>query len=323
MASLPPRRSADVHHARPTAHDRVVGASPVVVADRLTKRFGEHLAVDSLSFAVHRGVVTGFLGPNGSGKTTTIRMILGLTRPTEGTATVRGRPFAELSDPGRQVGIALDGAGAHPRRTGRNHLRILTVERRLDPSRIHEVLAAVELTDAADRRVGEYSLGMRQRLDLAAALLGEPAVLILDEPANGLDPPGIRWLRTFLKSYAVAGGTVLVSSHQLAEMSLLADDVIVINRGRLLTQTTVGDLTCGQTVKVSSPQARALCRTVSEAGGVATLLDETTLQVSDLDPADIGAIAFEIGAVLHELTPQKAALEDVFLELTEEAGEHP
>lgn len=314
--------SAAPEHARLASHDHV-RSSPVVVVESLTKRFGQHLAVDGLSFEVQRGVVTGFLGANGSGKTTTIRMILGLTRPTAGTATVRGRPFAGLSDPGKQVGIALDGAGAHPRRTGRNHLRILAAERSVDPNRIDEVLAAVELTDAADRKAGEYSLGMRQRLDLAAALLGEPAVLILDEPANGLDPAGIRWLRAFLKSYAVAGGTVFVSSHQLAEMSLLADDVIVINRGRLVTQTTVGDLTADHTVKVKSPQAGAISRAVTDAGAVATYLDETTLQIRDLAPAGIGEIASKIGAVLHELTPQRAALEDVFLELTNETGDRP
>jgi ABC-2 type transport system ATP-binding protein len=317
------------HRAQPArAVDQVssippetVRPSPVVVADRLTKRFGHHVAVDSLSFEVHRGVVTGFLGPNGSGKTTTIRMILGLARPTAGIATVRGRPFAELPDAGRQVGIVIDGAAAHPRRTGRNHLRILAAERGVDPSRIDEVLAAVELTDAADRKAGEYSLGMRQRLDLAAALLGEPALLILDEPANGLDPAGIRWLRDFLKSYAVAGGTVFVSSHQLTEMSLLADDVVVINRGRLVTQTSVGDLTASRAVKVSSPQAGAIARAVTEAGGVVRPLDNTSLQVSDLAPEDIGAIALRVGAVLHELTPHKAALEDVFLDLTTEGGQ--
>ena len=322
MASHRPRQSAATGQAGPLPQDRVP-SSPVVVADNLTKRFGDRLAVDGLSFEVRRGVVTGFLGPNGSGKTTTIRMILGLTRPTAGTATIRGRCLAELSDPGRQVGIVLDGAGAHPGRTGRSHLRIQAAERGVEASRIDEVLAAVELSEAADRKAGEYSVGMRQRLDLAAALLGEPALLILDEPANGLDPAGIRWLRAFLKTYAVAGGTVLVSSHQLAEMSLLADEVVVINRGRLVTQTTVGDLTADRTVKVRSPQARAISRAVAEAGGVATHVDETTLQVSDLTAADIGAIALRTGAVLHELTPHRTALEDVFLALTNDQGGRP
>jgi ABC-2 type transport system ATP-binding protein len=288
------------------------------VADRLTKKFGGHLAVDHLSFTVHRGVVTGFLGPNGSGKTTTIRMILQLARSTSGTATVYGRAFNELPDASRRVGVAIDGAAAHPRRTGRDHLRILAIERGVPSVRVAEVLAAVELTGAADKRVGEYSLGMRRRIDLAAALLAEPAVLILDEPANGLDPAGIRWLRDFLTAYAAAGGTVFVSSHQLAEMSLIADDVVVINRGRLVTQTAVTDLTANQTVKVTSPQVDALSRAVAEAGGVAHILDAMTLSVTELAPEDIGRLALEIGAVLHELTPHKTALEDVFLELTTE-----
>jgi ABC-2 type transport system ATP-binding protein len=292
--------------------------APVIVADRLTKRFGEHVAVDDLSFEVHRGVVTGFLGPNGSGKTTTIRMILQLARSTSGTATIGGRPFNELPDASRWVGIAIDGAAAHPRRTGRDHLRILAVERGVPSARVGEVLAAVELTGAADKKVGEYSLGMRRRMDLAGALLAEPAVLILDEPANGLDPAGIRWLRDFLKSYAAAGGTVFVSSHQLAEMSLIADDVVVINGGRLVTQTSVANLTANHSVKVRSPQVDALARAVTEAGGVTHRLDTTSLSVMELAPEHIGRLASEIGAVLHELTPLKTALEDVFLELTTE-----
>jgi ABC-2 type transport system ATP-binding protein len=291
--------------------------APWIVADNLTKRFGNHTAVDGLTFQVPRGVVTGFLGPNGSGKTTTMRMILGLVRPSAGTATVGGRPFAKLDAPGRQVGVVIDGAAAHPRRTGRDHLRILAAERGVDVGRIPQVLSAVELDDAADRKVGAYSLGMRQRLHLAAALLGEPAALLLDEPGNGLDPAGIRWLRDFLKSYAAAGGTVFVSSHQLDEMSRLADDVVVINRGRLVTQTSVGQLTTGRTVKVTSPQADAIACAVSRAGGVVRSVDGMTLHVSDIAPEDIGAIALRIGALLHELAPRNAALEDVFLELTD------
>jgi ABC-2 type transport system ATP-binding protein len=312
-------------HVHPSATERSSAArtkrersTPVIMADRLSKRFGEHLAVDDLSFEVHRGLVTGFLGPNGSGKTTTIRMILQLARPTSGVATIDGLPFNRLPDASRWVGIAIDGAAAHPRRTGRDHLRILAVERGVPSARVGEVLAAVELTDAADKLVGEYSLGMRRRIDLAAALLAEPAVLILDEPANGLDPAGIRWLRDFLKSYAAAGGTVLVSSHQLAEVSLIADEVIVINRGRLVTQTSVSDLTANHTVRVVSPQAKGLARAVTDAGGVVHRLDGISLSVMEMAPEDIGRLAFEVGAVLHELTPLRAALEDVFLELTTE-----
>lgn len=296
---------------------------PWIVADGLTKRFGRHVAVDGLSFQVPRGVVTGFLGPNGSGKTTTMRMILGLVRPSAGTATVGGRPFAELASPGRQVGVVIDGAAAHPRRTGRDHLRILAAERGVEVGRIRQVLDSVDLTEASERKVGEYSLGMRQRLHLAAALLGEPAALILDEPGNGLDPAGIRWLRDFLKSYAVAGGTVFVSSHQLDEISRLADDVVVINHGRLVTQTSVGQLTAGQTVKVTSPQANEIAVAVTQAGGVVRRVDGSaeTLLVTDLAPEAIGAICLRIGALLYELAPQRAALEDVFLELTDAEGD--
>lgn len=294
--------------------------SAVISARNLTKRFRGHVAVDDLTFDVRHGVVTGFLGPNGSGKTTTIRMILGLIEPTAGSATIAGKPFRALPHPARHVGIVIDGAAAHPRRTGHDHLRILAAERQVDPARIAESLTAVELTDAAHRKVGEYSLGMRQRLELAAALLGQPSLLILDEPANGLDPAGIRWLRDFLKSYAVKGGTVFVSSHQLGEMSLLADEVIVIHRGRLVTQTSVGALTAGQTVKVSSPDAAAIAIAATKAGGAVRSLDATTVQIGDLSAPEIGAMALELGAVLHELTPQSAALEDVFLDLTKEGN---
>ena len=249
-----------------------------------------------------------------------MRMILGLVRPSSGTATVGGRPLAELASPGQQVGVVIDGAAAHPRRTGRDHLRILAAERSVDAGRIPQVLSAVELTHASERKVGEYSLGMRQRLHLAAALLGDPAALLLDEPGNGLDPAGIRWLRHFLKAYASAGGTVFVSSHQLDEMSRLADDVVVIDHGRLVTQTSVDQLTAGRTVKVTSPQTDAIARAVSRAGGMVRSVDGMTLQVSDIAPEDVGAIALRIGALLHELTPQDAALEDVFLELTHDRG---
>lgn len=319
MAS-PAQRHPQVPAVISTSGHRT-GKSPLIVAEGLTKKYGDHVAVDALSFQVPEGMVTGFLGPNGSGKTTTLRMILGLVRPSAGTATVQGHRFVELPDPGRQVGIVLDGAAAHPRRTGRNHLRVLAAERGISSSRIGVVLEAVELAHDADRKAGEYSLGMRQRLDLAAALLGEPAVLMLDEPANGLDPAGIRWLRDFLKSYAVTGGTVFVSSHQLGEMSLLADEVVVINAGRLVAHKTVGDLTGGRVVKVTSPDAERLVRPITEAGGVLRSMDGHTLRVSDMAATHVGAIALDVGAVLHELTPQNAALEDVFLELTVGEGD--
>ena len=223
----------------------------------LTKRYGGITAVDDLTFAVREGSVTGFLGPNGAGKTTTLRMVLGLARPTAGTATVEGRRYVELDDPARTVGANLEVAGAHPGRSGRNHLRALAAMAGLPHSRVDEVLRLVELDDAADRRAGKYSLGMRQRLGLAATLLGDPRVLVLDEPANGLDPQGIRWLRDFLRGMAAEGRTVLVSSHVLAEVAQTVDDVVVIHRGRLVQQGPVQALTSAG-VLVRSPRSDEL-----------------------------------------------------------------
>ena len=214
----------------------------VVSALGLTKRFGALTAVDDLSFELQAGSVTGFLGPNGAGKTTTLRMLLGMARPTAGRALIFGRPFAELERPGTRVGAVLEAADLHPGRSGRDHLRVLAPVARVPMSRTEEVLALVELTRAADQRCEEYSLGMRQRLGLAAALLGEPDLLILDEPANGLDPEGVRWLRDFLRGFAAEGGTVLISSHHLAEIAQTVDRVVIINRGRLVVETPLREL---------------------------------------------------------------------------------
>ena len=216
---------------------------PILEARGLTKRFGDVAAVRDLSFAVEAGSVTGFLGPNGAGKTTTLRLFLGLAKPTSGEALVFGRRFADLDRPARRVGAVLEAADVHPGRTGRDHLRVLAAAARVSPGRIAEVLALVDLESAADRRVAGYSLGMRQRLALAAALLGAPELLILDEPSNGLDPEGIRWLRDFLSGFAGDGGTVLTSSHHLAEIAQTVDRVVVIDRGRLMAQCPLHDLT--------------------------------------------------------------------------------
>jgi ABC-2 type transport system ATP-binding protein len=215
----------------------------VVVVDRLSKRFGSVLAVDDLSFGLPAGSVTGFLGPNGAGKTTTLRMVLGLVRPTSGSALVLGRPYAELPSPARTVGAVLEAADFHPGRSGRDHLATLALAASLPLVRVDEVLGLVELTDAAPRAVRTYSLGMRQRLGLAAALLGDPELLILDEPANGLDPEGVHWLRTFLRDFAAAGRTVLVSSHVLAEVAQTVDRVVIIDKGRLVTIADLAELT--------------------------------------------------------------------------------
>jgi ABC-2 type transport system ATP-binding protein len=281
----------------------------------LTKRYGPVTAVDDLSFAVRDGAVTGFLGPNGAGKTTTLRMILALARPTAGHATVLGRPYAELEHPARTVGANLEVAGAHPGRNGRDHLRALAAMASLPRSRVDEVLRLVELDGAAGRRAGKYSLGMRQRLGLAATLLGDPAVLILDEPANGLDPQGIRWLRDFLRSMAAEGRTVLVSSHVLAEVAQTVDDVVVIHRGKLVDQGPVRRLTAGGHVLVRSPRTADL-RVALERAGLTVTADGDTLVVDADDPAAVGELAFEAGIPLHELTTRATSLEEAFLALT-------
>ncbi len=217
----------------------------VVTVNALTKRYGEVLAVDDLTFSLHPGTITGFLGPNGAGKTTTLRLLLGLAEPTAGQALVFGRRYRQLDDPGRRVGAVLESSDLHPGRSGRDHLRALALAAEIPPGRIEEVLALVELKAAANRRVKTYSLGMRQRLALAGALLGDPELLVLDEPANGLDPAGVHWLRRFLRRFAEQGGTVLVSSHMLAEAAQTVDHVVIIHRGRLVATGTLEELTEG------------------------------------------------------------------------------
>jgi len=245
---------------------------PVIEVRGLTKRFGQVLAVDQMSFAVERGTVTGFLGPNGAGKTTTLRMLLGLVRPDAGTATINGRPYRDLEEPLHQVGAVLEASSFHPGRTARNHLRVQAMVGQADPSRIDDVLELVELADAADRRVGGFSLGMRQRLGLATALLTDPDLLILDEPANGLDPEGVRWLRDLLRGLAAEGSTVLVSSHILAEVAHTVDSVVIVHRGHLVTQASLAELTAGGTadledvfLKLTSGSARKPDRHVRPA----------------------------------------------------------
>jgi len=288
----------------------------------LTKRYGAVTAVDDLTFSVRESAVTGFLGPNGAGKTTTLRMILALARPTAGSATVFGRPYAKLDEPARTVGANLEIAGAHPGRKGRDHLRALAAMARIPVSRVDEVLRLVELDDAADRRAGKYSMGMRQRLGLAATLLGDPQILILDEPANGLDPQGIRWLRDFLRGLAAEGRTVLVSSHVLAEVAQTVDDVVVIHRGKLVDQGPVGRLTAGGHVVVRSPRADEL-RAALEAAGLGVTVDADELVVDAEDPARVGDIAFEAGVPLHELTTRATSLEEAFLALTSDQPAEP
>jgi ABC-2 type transport system ATP-binding protein len=288
----------------------------VIDAHHLTKQYGAVRAVDDLSFSVRSGTVTGFLGPNGAGKTTTLRMVLGLARPTAGSATVNGRRYAELPEPARAVGANLEIAGAHPGRSGRNHLRALAAMAGLPRGRVDEVLRLVELDDAADRRAGTYSMGMRQRLGLAATLLGDPEVLVLDEPANGLDPQGIRWLREFLRGFAAEGRTVLVSSHVLAEVAQTVDEVLVIHRGRLVEQGTVARLTAGRAVVVRSPQRSELRAALERAGLQVGEEADGALVVDGAEAARVGDVAHAAGLALHELSARSTSLEEAFLALT-------
>jgi ABC-2 type transport system ATP-binding protein len=284
----------------------------------LTKRFGDVLAVDRLSFEVGPGTVTGFLGPNGAGKTTTLRMLLGLVAPTSGTATIDGRPYRELADPLRRVGAVLEAGGFHPGRSARDHLRVLAKAAGLPAGRVGEVLEQVGLAAAGRRRVGGFSLGMRQRLGLAAALLGDPEVLVLDEPANGLDPEGVHWLRGLVR-----GRTVLVSSHLLAEVAQTIDRVVIIDRGRLVAQSTLADLTAGgdRTVRVRTPQPEALRDLLVARGATVTLDGPDRLVAGGVTAEQVGQAAAAGGVVLHEMRFERSNLEDVFLELTGGTGD--
>ena len=296
--------------------------APPASAVQLTKRYGDVLAVDDLTFDIEAGAVTGFLGPNGAGKTTTLRMLLGLARPTRGRALLFGRPIAELERPATKVGAVLEASDVHPARTGRDHLRVLAAAARLPRARVDEVLVLVELAGAADRAAGGYSLGMRQRLALAAAMLGDPELLVLDEPANGLDPEGVRWLRDFLRAFAATGRTVLVSRHHLAEVEQTVDHVVVIHHGRLVTAGPLSAFTSrvGPGVRVQAANPEALEPALRAAGATVERRDGTLL-VHGIDAAHVGRIALDTGVELRTLDTESASLEDVFLALT--ARERP
>ncbi|GAA3447705.1 ABC transporter ATP-binding protein [Planomonospora venezuelensis] len=291
---------------------------------RLTKRYGEVTAVEDLSFDVRPGVVTGFLGPNGAGKTTTMRMILGLDAPTSGTATIRGRRYADLASPMREVGVLLDARAVHPRRSVRNHLKCLAQSNGLARSRVEEVLGLVGLTRVADRAAGGLSLGMGQRLGIAAALLGDPEVLMLDEPVNGLDPEGIVWIRTLMRELAAQGRTVLVSSHLMSEMALTADHLVVVGRGRLLADVEFDEFirsSSRESVLVRTPDAEELACRLRDAGAAVRPGAEDTLTVEGTESAVIGKVAMAHGVVLHELTPHRISLEEAYMELTRDSVE--
>ena len=291
----------------------------------LSKHYGERVAVDDLSFTIKPGTVTGFLGPNGAGKSTTMRLILGLDRPTAGTATVNGKHYRDLAAPLHEVGALLEARAVHTGRSGYNHLLALAQTHGIPRRRVAEVIELVGLESVARKRVGGFSLGMGQRLGVAAALLGDPATVVLDEPANGLDPEGIRWIRNLLKGLASEGRTVFLSSHLMSEMEQTADHLIVIGRGRLIADTDVASFVArassGAPVRVRSPQLAGLADAVKAGGGTSEPFEDGALQVFGLTAEQIGEIAAAQQIVLHELTPLQVSLEDAFMSLTKETVE--
>ena len=297
----------------------------MIEAVGLSKHYGRTRAVDDLSFEVRAGLVTGFLGPNGSGKSTTMRMIMGLDRPDAGSVTLDGRTYHDLPWPLREVGALLEAKAVHPGRSARNHLLSLAQTNAIPPQRVDEVLDQVGLTVVAAKRVGTFSLGMSQRLGIASALLGDPGVLLFDEPINGLDPEGILWVRTLLRSLAGEGRTIFVSSHLMTEMALTATDLVVIGRGKLIADTTVDDFISSNTeptVLVRSPEPTRLADALTAIGGSVAPRDDGSFVVTGVTPARIGDAAHDAGVTLHELSPQHASLEEVFMELTSEAVDY-
>jgi ABC-2 type transport system ATP-binding protein len=292
-----------------------------IVVSGLSKQYKGVRAVSDLSFTVEPGRVTGFLGPNGAGKTTTLRMLLNLVMPTAGTATIGGRRYVDLEEPDRVVGAVLEASAAHKGRTGRNHLRACCITTGLPLSRAGEVLDLVGLTPAADRKFKGYSLGMRQRLGIATAMLGDPDVLILDEPANGLDPEGIRWMRELLQGLAAQGRTILVSSHLLSEMQALADDVVIVAAGQLIRQGAVTEVLASMSgtsrVKARTPEPEKLTAALQRLGAAVTAGGPGTLLISGATAVMVGDTALAAGVALHHLDTDQPDLEDVFLELTQ------
>jgi ABC-2 type transport system ATP-binding protein len=296
----------------------------MIEVTNLTKRYGDTVAVDHLSFQVRPGRVTGFLGPNGAGKSTTLRLVLGLDRPSDGTAMVNDRPFAELRRPLFEVGAMLEAKPVHPGRSGYNHLLALAQANGIGRRRVAEVVELVGLGAAARKRAGGFSLGMGQRLGVAAALLGDPGVLILDEPVNGLDPEGIVWIRNLLRSLAAEGRTILVSSHLMSEMALTADDLIVIGRGQLIAQSTVSEFVQASShnyVRLRSPMRNRMVPLLQGAGASVSVDADGTLSVTGVSSETIGELAAANSVVLYELSEQHASLEEAFMELTGDSVE--
>ncbi|MFW0789359.1 ABC transporter ATP-binding protein [Gordonia sp. CPCC 205333] len=300
----------------------------MISVENLTKVYGDTVAVDHVSFDVRPGVVTGFLGPNGAGKTTTMRMMLGLDRPTDGSVTFDGEPYTKFTSPLRHVGALLDAKWVHPNRSARSHLRWLAASNGIDRSRVDQVLDMVGLSDVAGKRAGGFSLGMSQRLGLAAAMIGDPAVLLFDEPVNGLDPEGIVWIRNFMKQLAAQGRTVLVSSHLLTEMSLTADHVVVIGRGKVIADCTIDEFTSSarQTVRVRSPHLQKLGDTLVH-NGIAVRPDNAAdgtpaIVIDGATTEQVGELAAQHAITLHELSTVTASLEDVFMAMTADAVQY-
>jgi ABC-2 type transport system ATP-binding protein len=291
----------------------------------LTKHYGDKVAVDHLSFVVEPGQVTGFLGPNGSGKSTTMRLILGLDRPNFGSSVVFGKPYRQLAQPLRKVGALLEARAVHTGRTAYNHLLVLAQSQNLPRRRVDEVIDLVGLHSVARKRAGGFSLGMGQRLGIAAAMLGDPEVLVLDEPVNGLDPEGVLWIRNLMKQLAAEGRTVFVSSHLMNEMAVTAEHLIVIGRGKLIADCTTKEFierSSEKSVLVRCPNAPALTEAVGREGGIVTPAEEGALRVTHLEASRIGELASQHRLVLHELTPQRASLEQAFMELTRASLEY-
>lgn len=297
----------------------------MIIAEHLTKRYGEKTAVEDLSFTVRPGAVTGFLGPNGAGKSTTMRMLVGLDRPSGGSITVDGKQYRELPDPLRHVGVMLDARAVHPGRSAYHHLLAVAQTHGFPKKRVTEVLDMVGLGAVAHRRAGGFSLGMGQRLGVATALLGDPQVLVLDEPVNGLDPDGVLWIRQLLSSLAEEGRTVFLSSHLMSELSLIAEDLVIIGRGRLLAADSVENFLAAAAptaVRVVSPDPEALVRAIQGEGRTIVSTDHKTLEVHGVDAAEIGRAAAEHGLVLHELGTQRLSLEEAFMKITQDAVEY-
>jgi ABC-2 type transport system ATP-binding protein len=297
----------------------------MIEVHELTKRYGVKTAVDGLTFTVKPGIVTGFLGPNGAGKSTTMRMILGLDRPTSGTATVNGRPYAEHTDPLKQVGALLDAKAVHTGRSAYHHLLAMAATTGIPKSRVDEVIDIVGLHEVARKRAGGFSLGMGQRLGIASALLGDPEVLILDEPTNGLDPEGVLWIRNLMRDLSAQGRTVFVSSHLMSEMALTAEHLIVVGRGRLIADKSVGEFieqASHDSVLVRSPRAVELHDLVAGPGVSVLSVERGAFEVTGMSAADIGERAAAAGIALHELSVLKPSLEEAFMELTKDAVEY-